>query len=72
MSEELLQVETDAPGILDEWLRRLTSRKLMVWVTATALMLFSDLQSSDWVAVTVMYIGSQALVDLATQWKHGK
>lgn len=69
MSEELLQVETDAPGILDEWLRRLTSRKLMVWVTATALMLFSDLQSSDWVAVSLVYIGSQAAVDLAKAWK---
>ena len=27
--------------------------------------------SSDWVAVTLAYIGSQALVDLAVKWKHG-
>jgi hypothetical protein len=27
--------------------------------------------SDDWVAVTLVYIGSQALVDLAAKWKHG-
>jgi len=31
-----------------------------------------SLTSSDWVAVTLAYIGSQALVDLAVQWKHGQ
>ena len=30
-----------------------------------------SLTSGDWVAVTLAYIGSQALVDLAAQWKHG-
>ena len=28
--------------------------------------------SDNWVAVTLAYIGTQALVDMATAWKHGK
>ena len=46
----------------------------MVWLTATGLMLTerTPLDSSDWVAISLAYIGMQGLTDLATQWKHGK
>ena len=63
---------TQTKAFIDTWLSKLTSRKLMVWLTATGLALADRLTSEDWVAVTLVYIGSQALVDLATQWKHGK
>ena len=46
--------------------------KFLAWGTATYLVATNSLTSEDWVAVTLAYIGSQALVDLATQWKHGK
>ena len=59
---------------LDRLLVKLVSRKLMVWLTATGLMLSerTPLDSSDWVAISRAYIGMQGLTDLATQWKHGK
>ncbi len=59
---------------LDKLLGKLVSRKLMVWLTATGLMLTerTPLDSSDWVAISLAYIGMQGLTDLATQWKHGK
>ena len=57
---------------LDKHTERFISRKFLAWGTATGLVLTHSLTSSDWVAVTLVYIGSQALVDLATQWKHGK
>ena len=59
---------------LDKLLTKLVSRKLMVWLTATGLMLTerTPLDSSDWVAISLAYIGMQGLTDLATQWKHGK
>lgn len=57
---------------LDRHTERFISRKFLAWGTATYLVLSSSLTSEDWVAVTLAYIGSQALVDLATQWKHGK
>ncbi len=56
----------------DRHVEKFISRKFLAWVTATALALSGSLTSADWVAVTLAYIGSQALVDLATQWKHGK
>ena len=57
---------------LDKHVERFISRKFLAWGTATWLVYANALTSEDWVAVTLAYIGSQALVDLATQWRHGK
>ena len=59
---------------LDNLLSKLVSRKLMVWLTATGLMLTEalPLQSGDWVAISLAYIGIQGLADIAREWKHGK
>ena len=57
---------------MDKHVERFISRKFLAWGTATYLVATNALTSSDWVAVTLAYIGSQALVDLAVQWKHGK
>ena len=56
----------------DRHVERFISRKFLAWITATVLAVVGSLTSGDWVAVTLAYIGSQALVDLAVQWKHGK
>ena len=56
----------------DRHVERFISRKFLAWGTATALCFNGVVTSGDWVAVTLAYIGSQALVDLAIQWKHGK
>ena len=58
-------------AFLDKHVERFISRKFLAWGTATYLVMSGNLLSEDWVAVTLAYIGSQALVDLATQWKHG-
>ena len=52
-------------------MRQMVSRKLLVWGTATGLLAFANLSSSDWVAISLVYIGSQGAVDLAKAWKHG-
>ena len=44
----------------------------MVWLTATGLALSGSLTSEDWVAVALVYIGSEAAVDLAAVWRHGR
>ena len=59
-------------AFLDKHVERFISRKFLAWGTATGLVLSQSVTSEDWVAVTLVYIGSQAMVDLATQWKHGK
>jgi len=58
---------------VDGIIGRLLSRKLMVWMTATYFMLVGEaLTSSDWVAISLAYIGIQGVADIAATWKHGK
>ena len=59
---------------LDTLFSKLASRKLMVWLTATGLMLAEavPLRSEDWVAISLAYIGLEGLADIATRWRHGR
>jgi len=59
-------------AIVDKAVGKLFSRKLMVWLTATGLLAFADLTSSDWVAISLVYIGTEGLADIAARWKHGR
>jgi len=54
---------------LDKFLDKVISRKLLVWITATGLLAFSDLQSSDWVLISAIYIGGQTVVDIVAKLK---
>ena len=56
----------------DRHVERFISRKFLAWLTATGLCFGVMVTSDNWVAVTLAYIGTQALVDMAVQWKHGK
>jgi hypothetical protein len=58
-------------AILDNLLGKIASRKLLAWGTATTLALYGAVTSEDWVTVTLVYIGSQAAVDMMKVWKHG-
>ena len=62
-------VKADKPGIADDWLGRLTSRKLMVWISATALMGMGALESADWVILSALYIGGQSVVDVVARFR---
>ena len=63
---------SDKKGVTDKIVGRLVSRKLMVWATATWALLFTgNLTSGDWVTISLVYIGSQAAIDLAVAWKSG-
>ena len=52
-----------AQAFVDTWLAKLTSRKLMVWLTATALTFTGHVSSEDWVIVSAIYIGGQTIND---------
>ena len=59
--------------VIDRALDKLVSRKLLAWGTATCLLLFSDLASSDWVIITTVYIGGQTVIDAVARLKgYGK
>ena len=57
-------------GILDSITQKYISRKFLVFVIGTLLCLFNNLESSDWVIISSIYIGSQAIVDLAKIYRN--
>lgn len=71
MSETENRVEKrDPKGVVDKVLHKVVSRKLLVWGTATAALFMEIVPSSDWVAIALMYIGSQTAVDFAIAWRN--
>ncbi len=58
-------------GILDAAQEKLASRKLLVFLTATALMLWAGLDADIWGMIAMCYIGGQSAIDFARSWKHG-
>ena len=50
-------------ALVDTWLAKLTSRKLMVWATATGLTFTGHVTSEDWVIISAIYIGGQTIID---------
>jgi hypothetical protein len=57
--------------VIDMIVSRLISRKFTVFLTATALMMYSDLSSDTWGLIAMCYIGGQSAIDLAKMWRHG-
>ena len=55
----------------DKYTEKFISRKFLAWLTASGLCAYGTVTSDNWTAITLAYIGTQALVDMATQWKHG-
>ena len=62
----------DAKGALDRGIAKFASRKLLVWLTSTGLLAHGDINGEQWVSIALAYVGTQAFVDAATAWKHGK
>ena len=56
----------------DKHLERFMSRKLLVWLSTTSLLLAEYVNSEQWVAISLAYIGSQGLADIATAYKTGQ
>ena len=58
----------DTKGMLDHVQEKIISRKLLVFITATALMWFG-LDPDTWAMIAAMYIGGQSVIDVAKVWK---
>jgi hypothetical protein len=59
-------------AFVDRYLHRFLSRKLLVWTCTTGLLLADKLNGEQWLAISLAYIGSQGIADIATAWKTGK
>ena len=58
-----------ARQILDKWLAKLVSRKLLVWATSTGFLVADLITSEQWVAVALAYVGVEGFADIAIRWK---
>jgi hypothetical protein len=69
--EQQLYLDNKSKGIMDALQEKIVSRKLLVFVTATALMACAQLDPDTWGMIAMCYIGGQTAVDFAKAWKHG-
>jgi len=56
-------------ALIDKGVSKLISRKLLVWVVATGLLWLDKVNSEQWVAIALAYVGTQAFIDAAVKWK---
>jgi hypothetical protein len=62
----------DSSGKLDVLIRKVTSRKLLVFVIGTIGMFAGLIDPDNWTSLGLAYIGMESLVDIAALYKHGK
>lgn len=44
-------------------IEKIISRKFLIWAIATHMVYFGFLQSSDWINISMLYLGAQAVID---------
>ena len=64
-----LYLDRKDKGILDAVQEKAVSRKLLVFIVATCLLVWSTLDPADWSMIALIYIGGQSAVDIAKVWK---
>jgi len=69
--KEKLYLNNKEKGVMDALQEKLISRKLLVFLTATGLMYWSDLDPDTWGLIAVMYITGQSVIDAVKAWKWG-
>lgn len=64
--------QEEKKGIVDNIMERAISRKLLVFVVATALLYLEvGLDADTWGMIAMTYIGGQTAIDFAKTWRHG-
>lgn len=57
---------------LDYLVNKWISRKLFVFLVASGLLMFADLESSDWALIAITYLSSQTVLDSVTIYSKAK
>ena len=69
--KKTLYLDNSKKGMLDALQEKMISRKLLVFVCATALLASAQLDPETWGMIAMVYIGGQTAVDFAKMWRHG-
>ena len=70
--QKALHLDNPKKGIFDAVQEKVISRKLLVFICATALLASAQLDPETWGMIAMMYIGGQTAVDFAKMWRHGQ
>jgi hypothetical protein len=61
-------MENEHRSSVDRFVEKVISRKFLAWITATGLIVYNGLLTSeDWVIITAIYIGGQTVVDVVVK-----
>tara|TARA_X000001388_G_scaffold55480_1_gene40851 strand:+ start:1141 stop:1479 length:339 start_codon:yes stop_codon:yes gene_type:complete len=69
---DALYLDSKSKGLLDAFQEKLVSRKLLVFLTATGLLIGAGLDPDTWGMIAMFYIGGQSAIDAVQVWRHGK
>jgi hypothetical protein len=69
--QEALELDNPDKGVFDVVQEKIISRKLLVFICATALLSSAQLDPETWGMIAMIYIGGQTAVDFAKMWRHG-
>lgn len=58
--------------LLDRGLNKIVSRKLLVWMFATAWVPMGFITGEEWIQLSMIYIGSQAAMDFILNYAKAK
>ena len=64
-----LYLDSKTKGVLDAVQEKVVSRKLLVFLTATSLFVWSGLDPDVWGMIAMCYIGGQSAIDFAKIWR---
>ena len=67
-----LYLNSKTKGALDALQEKVVSRKLLVFLTATGLLIGAGLDPDTWGMIAMFYIGGQSAIDAVQVWRHGK
>ena len=70
--KKALYLDSRSKGALDAFQEKLVSRKLLVFLTATGLLIGAGLDPDTWGMIAMFYIGGQSAIDAVQVWRHGK
>ncbi len=56
-------------AFVDAHLEKLISKKLLVWITSTGLLLADKVTAEEWIVLATAYVGTQGFVDVVARLK---
>jgi hypothetical protein len=71
MVEERQKTDGSRLGVIDLVSEKIVSRKLLVWIVSTVLLVTAKITPDEWTAISLGYVGIEGFADMAAKWRRG-